>query len=236
MKLYHGTNEDVAKLAETQGLLPRFLSENNGNWDHSCPSRVDLVYLTTAYAPYFALASTPVKETFTKRWAIIEIETDHLNEEDLLPDEDFLAQAFNFQTPEEEDPFWDEYIEADTMEERTEFFRERLECFQPHWEDSLSGLGNCAYHGAIPPKAITRIALFDPQSNSFIAMKAADPMISLFNYKICGDQYRALTAWFFGEAKTDDVLGFTAFAYPPEQIANLEATLKETEGLEIASL
>ena len=81
MKLYHGTSERVARLAMTEGLCPRFESGVESVWeDH--PSSEHYVYLTVAYAAYFAMNAAPEGE----RWAIIEIDTD------LLPDLAFLQQ------------------------------------------------------------------------------------------------------------------------------------------------
>lgn len=34
---------------------------------------------------------------------------------------------------------------------RTRWYRERLQRFTHHWQDSLKGLGTCSYHRAIPP-------------------------------------------------------------------------------------
>ncbi|MGW8177299.1 MAG: hypothetical protein ACWGQW_00660, partial [bacterium] len=63
MKLYHGTSARVARKAGQQGLKPR--GKRKSNWD--VPSRSDLVYLTLAYAAYFAAVASKPKE----KWGIV---------------------------------------------------------------------------------------------------------------------------------------------------------------------
>lgn len=57
MRLYHGTTEAVARAALAQGLAPRALTRAKGNWDKH-PSNPHAVYLTTAYAGYFAACAS----------------------------------------------------------------------------------------------------------------------------------------------------------------------------------
>ena len=49
-----------------------------------------MVYLTDAYAAYFALSSTNIRR---ERPAIIELDLDLLDQSRLYPDEDFIEQA-----------------------------------------------------------------------------------------------------------------------------------------------
>lgn len=192
MRLYHGTSESVARRALVEGLLPRSASGDEGHWE-ACPSNPDLVYLTVAYAPYFATAATEGDE----RWGIVEVDSDLLNEHRLLPDEDFLEQASRGQDLAA--VLGDGFPEGDYMTERTEWFREHLWAFQHLWRKSIEGLGNCAHAGAIPPEAITRVSIFDPSSNPTLMMAAADPIIALMNYRFCSDKYRALCQWLMGD-------------------------------------
>ena len=190
MKLYHGTSGRVARRALTEGLLPRSKTGSEGNWEHSCPSNPDLVYLTSAYAPYFAMTASEPGEL----WGIVEVDTDLLADYDMLPDEDFLEQASRQQELPEE---WG--LNDSSMEDRTRWFREHLCQFQHLWEQSIEHLGNCAHEGGISPKAITRIALYDSKTNPSLSMMAMDPAICLMNYRFCGDKYRALCRWMMGE-------------------------------------
>jgi len=237
MKLYHGTTEAIARLALTDGLLPRGESGVETQWP-DCPSREDMVYLTTAYAPYFAVCAT--KEV-GERLGIVEIDTellydDHETEnglEDYLhPDEDFLEQATR--SPESGPhlaPF-----EAD-MHERTAFYRERLEGFQQHWTDSIQGLGNCAVLGGVPYECVTRIALVDPRKAPHVLQIAMDPCITLMNYQICGNKYRRLTDWLFGaEITPADLMFFDHPDWPDELregAKRMEKILQNRDGVEI---
>jgi len=233
MKLYHGTTEKVGRAALETGLLPRDLSGNAGNWDHTSPARPDLVYLTDTYAPYFALAATPTGKVPNTKWAIIEVDVDLLKTFLFLPDEDFLEQATRGQD-HPDDYFWGDLLEAESMAERTEFFRENLESFQHLWRDSVNFLGNCAYQDIIPPTAITRVAIYDPNSNPFITMTALDPSISTINHQICADKYRGLTSWFFGEATVESLFGEIMMqVITPEHAAKVGEVIKNTTGLEI---
>jgi len=196
MKLYHGTTAEIAKLAVEEGLIPRDDLGKDSNWDE-CPSRGDMVYLTRAYAPYFAMCATSEEDT-DKRWGLVEIDTDLLTEgltdgglEDYLyPDEDFLEQVTRGHGP---------CPEGLDMAERTAWFRENLLGFQHVWKDSVEGLGNCACLGDVPADCVTKVVLFEPESNLSMAMMSSDPMITLMNYQLLGgSKYRALTDWFFG--------------------------------------
>lgn len=177
MKLYHGTSARVARKAGQQGLKPR--GKRKSNWD--VPSRSDLVYLTLAYAAYFAAAASKSKE----RWGIVEVDVEPIN---LLPDEDFLEQATRDRS----------LCPLTDMNERTAWFRERLEGFWHHAEDSLDALGNAAHPGKIPPSAITRVVLFDASKAPFLATMALDPSISILNYRFMSGKYVALTRALMG--------------------------------------
>ena len=200
MKLYHGTSETVARLALTEGLTPRGWRDGESTWK-DLPSSPDVVYLTTAYAGYFALNATPEKE----RWGIIEIDSDRLFDEDMVPDEDFMEQVTRGHTMEN----WD--LPAAGMPGRTKWFSDRLTAFHPCWTDSLAGLGNCGYANSIPAEAITRVGLYDPASNPTMTMMAMDPTITIMNYRICKAKYQALVAWLMGDKV--DPLAFSFFAH-----------------------
>ena len=216
MKLYHGTSEAVARLALTEGLKPRSESGEEGNWeDH--PSNPDHVYLTTAYAGYFAACASE------ERWGIIEVDTDELDLDCFFPDEDFLEQA----TRGKEFAF-NGLSECRNMEERTSWFKEHLFAFAHHWQDSLQNLGNCSFEGVIPTEAISRVALFDPAECPPMAIAAMDPMISIMNFRLCSRKYTGLTRWLAGyEVAPIELL---AMAGQPEEIVR-EFYKAQIEGL-----
>jgi hypothetical protein len=225
MRLYHGTSEAIARKALDEGLLPRADTGIESRWTE-CPSRDDLVYLTTAYAGYFAVQATDKLEP----WGIVEIDTDLLPEfaEYLVPDEDWLEQAVRG-APD----LPDDYRALD-MIERTAFWRERLHNLTHLWEESVNGLGNCAHLGPIPSSAVTRVSIFDPKSNPSIAMLALDPTISILNYQIIGGKYRAMLRWLVGDDVTPEELsGFDGFVSDTKYLDGLRRVLAMRDGLEV---
>lgn len=225
MKIYHGTSADVARRALTEGLLPRNDLGTEGNWTGTVKSRGDMVYLTAAYAPFFAAAAVEPREP----WGVVEVELDDSDVPNLRPDEDFLEQATRGVGPDH-----GLYIPG-SMEERTIVFRGALDALAECWEDSLKGISNIAHRGRIAPGKITRIALYDPSSNGLITMKALDPAITVLNYAIMGAGYRALCKWFFEPITPEeyDPLGLHAHLSPHrEQFAE---ALNDRDGLTIIS-
>lgn len=184
MKLYHGTTEAIARRALKCGLKPRGTTKQGGNWEME--SQPDCVYLTETYAPYFAFSAT---NDAAETWGIVEVDIGLLDEDNMRPDEDYLEQVTRGHGP----------APAASMEERTLWYRERLDEFAHHWTGSVASLGNAAHMGLIHKKAITRIALYEPRSNPYITMTAVDPQISLANFAFMSDKYRTLTRWFFGD-------------------------------------
>lgn len=189
MKLYHGTTKAVALAAMTEGLKPRGLGP--GRWEDN-PSRDDCVYLTDAYAPYFAANAADISAG--EEWAIVEVDT-KLFSNKMLPDEDFLEQAARLKLIEHKAPY--EYITW-SMDERTAWFRHRLGWWEEHWLASLRSLGTCCALGEVPAEAITRVSIFNPATNPTAAFMALDPTISMLNYTLMGPKYRMLNRWFAG--------------------------------------
>ena len=78
MIFYHGTSEENAKRIEKEGFVP----DRKYNW--KVKGKKGFVYLSLAYAPFYALnAGFP-------RLAIIKVEVDT---EDLYPEDDFIMLA-----------------------------------------------------------------------------------------------------------------------------------------------
>jgi hypothetical protein len=190
VKLYHGTTEKIGRLALKEGLRPRKMT-GKSNWKNFVESHPSLVYLTKAYAPYYAL-----QVVRGKKMAIVEIETNLLDEFKMLPDEDFVEQATRHDKQNKT------RIEGKTVNERTEYIRNHLEEFSGFWRTSVEYLGNCAYEGVIPKTAITRLAIIDISKCGEMCAEALEPIISIMNYRVCGPQYRILTKWFMGETVT----------------------------------
>lgn len=253
MKLYHGTAGEVARAALTRGLSPRAISGHEGNWPDqaSCP---DLVYLTTVYAPYFAASAEGVDEErmeagdienalANRRWGLVEVETDRLDEWCLRPDEDFMEQATR--RSQAICPYRSIPRDEEQIKRRTDWYRDRLEYCRSYWRQSVEGLGNCAYHGVIPARAVTRVAIYDPTTNPTVTLTAIDPSITTTNYALCGGKYRALTRWFFGEEiEPHELMTALAFVVDPamgmefrakldEAYAALRKALADRSGLEV---
>lgn len=209
MKLYHGTSARHLNKILRHGIKPR--GSKSGNWDHSVLSHPDAVYMTSAYALYYALTASN-----GKAGVIIEIDTDKLNPFKLCPDEDFLAHATRKR-------FGDK-----SLNEVVAFYRDDLERYAEHWQDSIDHMGNCCYLDHVPVEAITRYALI---GNSSEWIRWSDPTISIMNFKIMGDYYRALSKMLFGDPVdyVDDGHGFYRLP-PPEQLAKVKVvTLPQKE-------
>ena len=228
MKLYHGTAERRLPTILSLGLQPR--GRRRGNWKHSILSCPDAVYLTQAYALYYAWQATDDKDK-ADRLAVLEIDTDKLDPALFAPDEDWLEQVSRKQDGPGVAPI------DKGMNYRTKWYRKRLTRFRAHWRDSLAGLGNCTYHGDIPASAITRIAFVDKQTNADLVMCAGmDPMISLMNYKFVGGRYRAAMKRLFGETveEDDDFAQMFTPAQQAERKAMLDGIWAKVEVRELA--
>jgi len=141
-----------------------------------------MVYLTTAYAPFFAIMASEEKH----KALLLEIDTDRLDPELLYPDEDFVAQCLAHQRQEPLRQVHDEV-------------REEIEAYRHHAGDSLNLLGNVAYRGTVAPSAISRYCVADPALQSQLFWIGLDPCISPLNYQFCGEKYRTIIAWMFGD-------------------------------------
>lgn len=170
MKLYHGTTNHFHSQVLRHGLKPR--SKRSSNWKKN-PSRSDMVYLTTTYPFYFATMSRD-----EKIGVVYEIDTRHLDEDKLHPDEDFITHLANKRR------------EKPLTEAQNRHVCKTLDVFQDMWRKSLMMLGNCAYQGRIPPKAITRYCLFDSAARPELTAYCMDAVISMMNFQFEGDKHR----------------------------------------------
>jgi len=177
--LYHGTNAKNLSSILSKGLRTR--GKKRGNWD-AYPSRPDMVYLTTAYAPFFAIQSCKDGE----KALILELDRDRLDESNLYPDEDFIVQCLAAQNNE-------------SIEAIHEDIKDTLECYQHHFKDSINGLGNVCYKGTVDLVSISRYCVIDVSARPDLMMMSLDPSISLMNYRFCGSRYRSIISWIFGD-------------------------------------
>lgn len=192
---------------------------------------METVHLTVAYAAYFAAVATCESD----RMAIIEVD---VNTSNLVPDEDYMEQAFRasdirramslqYSAPEL----------TGGMEQRTLWFRDNISKFQGFWRASLNGIGNVAHAGPIDPKYIRRATFFSCERNPTMYSRALDPSITLINYAVMGPQYRALTRWFIGENVTPEVLAGHAWSlYSENAKIEFTAAVNNRYGLEVVRI
>jgi hypothetical protein len=215
--LYHGTSERHLGSILRDGIKPR--GRKRGNWK-PYPSIAGHVYLTEAYAGYFATVAAKKGE----RALIVEVCLE--DDSRLYPDEDFIAQALAAQNKRSIEVYHDEVVKT-------------IACYRDYVQASLDGLGNVSHRGVIPPPAISRYVLVDTKKQSDVIMLALDPTISLMNYRFCGEKYRTINSWLFGD-RSDFSLGFAGQdneAYlammPAEYRDHAERLFANREGIEV---
>lgn len=198
MKLYHGT--DAANLAaiRAHGVRPRAATRRPSNWGHTIESNPHAVYLTDTYALYFA-----VNGAADDSWpAILELDTEALRPDLLAPDEDALEQATRVLPTDGVPPELRPGAALEGMVTRTRWFRRHALRLANFWPVSVELLGTCAYYGPVPPAAITRVAVIDPDTAPAMTV-ALDPMVSISNHRFCGAFYRNATRAIFGDPATE---------------------------------
>ena len=190
MRVYHGTSGKVAKDILENGIKPR--GDSSSNWRHASGS--DRVYVSTVYAPYFAVHATPDEAGALS--GIVEIDLGKIPRSAMLPDEDWCEQVDRrnelFSSPELVSMGGD-------MGRRTEWFRDNIDRFSDHAFISLRDMGVMAIRGGVPKEAVTRISVYNPLRNITAVHAAMDPAITLMNHALMHDKYEALTKWFMGE-------------------------------------
>ena len=175
LTLYHGTTTKHLDHILKQGITPRY-KNSIGNWKDN-PSRDDMVYLSNAYACYFAYVTAGEQGGDP---LVLEV---NVKKDRLYPYEDYLEQFTRV------DPAWKEIVEQTSMEFRTEHFKKTLLDYKDYFEDSLQFLGNACHKGIIKPKNIVRYSILDDDK----VLEYSDPTITLQNYIYLGDRYRELS-------------------------------------------
>lgn len=188
MLLVHGTTARHLDGIKQRGLQPRRLKPSV--WE-PCPSLPDHVYLTNAYACYFA-QNAALSEDGSKfdDLLLVEAEVDRKN---LWPDEDFLAQAV-------QDGHW---VEAyPDLRDRTIAMRDAM-VHLPRpvrlrlADESLARLGTCSHRGPIPVARLRRFARIPAAEVPRLVLQEFDPTITLVNYRVMGQRYREFQASLF---------------------------------------
>jgi len=110
--LYHGTSAEKARKIEKEGFVP----DKTYNW--GVKSKKGFVYLSVAYAPFYAMSHG------TRKLAIIKVEVDT---KDMYPEDDFIMCALGKRKYTQE--------QLDSVD---------LESYKHLWKKSLKFLGNVA--------------------------------------------------------------------------------------------
>lgn len=193
MKLYHGTNHRHLDAILKGGLKPRSRTRHS-NWKHSVESSPDAVYLTLANAIFFGWQACSPKGP--DKVAIIEIETDTLIHDRLIPDEDAIEQIMRRQ--HDQGGFPDDM----DMNARTAYIRDNIHDFVRQgftWESSLRANGNCAYEDTITPASFEKVAIIDlDKLGSLGKLTLTDVSISVMAWQIVKDQRIQYNEMIFG--------------------------------------
>ncbi len=182
--IYHGTNAKYLDRILREGLLP---TSNTGasNWEH-IPSKPDCVYLSRAYALYYANADRDEDSNI----ALIQLDESKLDPQKLLPDEDFIVEIFN-EARHLGETIPDEFSNYTEIEELTNAIDPPR--FRGLTKQCLLYYGNLAYEGPISSEAITRhvIVPFDKE-HQLIYFLAGDAFTTPMNYHFKGSFYKDL--------------------------------------------
>lgn len=216
MKMYHGTSMKRWKQIQKIGLVPR--GENGlSNWTHSIESNPDTIYFSTCYAMNFALASVSTGNLKKDHAVIIEVDSDTLDPENLVPDEDALEQVSRRMKRGDGLPtHW-------SMQERTRFYRGQTKSYAAEglgFEWSMNELGTAGYMGVVEPHHFTRVAVVDIKDAAAICWEYMNSQVSIMNYKFCGPRYRALNAMIFNDPYTlspEEVMGQVPMPIRPKK-------------------
>lgn len=150
-----------------------------------------MVYLSLAYAPYYAVSATPNGE----RMALVEVDTQKLEQGRIHPDEDYIEQCLRVATK----ALKQFRLENASLQKRQRFVRRHLDRWKGLWPGCLEHFGNICYKGQVEPSAITRIVVYSAAENPELTFLSMEPTITIQNYKFCGNQYRTLTKFFIGD-------------------------------------
>jgi hypothetical protein len=227
--LYHGTIGRRADECRVTGIRPRLAGE--GVWPEK-PSRIDCVYLTTVYGGTYA------KTTFDRHgdpaideMAVIEVDSTLLDENLLLPDEDFLDQCISMKDHRNDmgtrrlartkalhdkrvprlRATLEEYMGTDWLDQLRKL---KCGCWKGAerwqgdrgWEASIKGLGTCAYRGTVAPEAIIRIAYckIDPSNPHHVFRYFQIIPVTIDDHRKHGIQLGLCNRWLFGDSNASE--------------------------------
>ena len=153
MLLVYGTSYENG-LESLEKSIPPKGKFFQGEWDvTSCRNAT---YLTDSYGLNFAFNQTKKFEKI----ALVEVDTDKLQNLMMVADEDALEQSYRMS----KDEFFPLELRRFSIEERTFWFANHLGVCQilgMGHEWSLDSLGTCAHIGLIPHEAVTKVVFVE---------------------------------------------------------------------------
>lgn len=158
-RLYHVTYAKNIPAIMRDGLIPRSISNQDNYSDKSLSSHPEHVYLTEGNMVYY-LHLLWGKGESRPEMAVIEVDTAALGVNRFHPDEDWVARYTA--------PMGRTYSDVETIED-TMHARDTIEEYKYLAKACLTGYGNIAYRGTIPPSALRVMRL---QCNIQILMYA----------------------------------------------------------------
>lgn len=188
MKLYHGTSKKCLFRILQEGITPRSINKKS-NWI-DMPSHPEMVYLSNAYPFWFSVQASANNG---KIGAVIEIDTDMLDNRNFLPDEDFICQA-NAAYLKSQKGKKVENLTADVKSIRNNLYN-----YQQFWKDSLECLGSCCYSGTIPVAAITRYCVIEWDKRPELELNYTDYSVNIEHFRFLGQYYQEVLQWFWGD-------------------------------------
>lgn len=189
----HGTAAAHLSAIAQRGIAPRGVTGRN-NWEHTVGSNKRTVYLTSAYALYFASQASAPDATGTL--ALIEVLPDLVAATRLQADEDAVEQIMRARPKDEPARVhgWD-------MERRTIWYRSRAHLYP--WQDSLLALGTCGHRGIVAPQSLGRVVTVSHETSMDLILRyGLDPIISVQAFYYIGAKYTEAQRWLFGDVAT----------------------------------
>lgn len=188
MILYHGTSTKHLDKMLTDGIKPTGVTGVKSLWE--VESAKDRVYLTSTYALYFAIHAAMKDECDA---VVIEVDVD---ENQLIPDEDFLAQVKYKDS--EHDLITLTKLIRDDIPNYSKFDTIQLA------EASLNGLGTVSIK-EVKPEQIIRHVIVPNHHLADIVMSHCDPTISVMHHKLMSTVYKENMLALFDQYPTEIV-------------------------------
>jgi hypothetical protein len=177
MILYHGTTARHLRAIQRHGLLPRWKT-GESNWSGDVESKEEFVYLTDAYAVYYAVGPAFDEARAPADLLILKVDVD---ENRLYPDEDFIVWALTEGN-------------QDGQEELRPYINPRE--YKGAWQMSLEHNGVvCTLE--VSPERILDYRIIARTEAELIFELGLESMPTPENYRLIGSHYRRCTEVLF---------------------------------------